>query len=166
MNSQQAMVRQFHHAFGSTIGRYPQIRDRELAVKLIMEEAAETAAALGFTVGVIVMDEEEQPIFEDVKDGYEEPNFEEAIDGLADLLYVTYGAAIRFGIDIEPFFAEVHAANMAKQGGTTRADGKIIKPEGWKPPNIKALLDVQRAWGPDPSLAEVRHERLSNGERP
>ncbi|MFO8059584.1 MAG: hypothetical protein R6U70_02880, partial [Bacillota bacterium] len=61
-------------------------------------------------------------------------------DALADLLYVTYGTAIAFGIDIRPVFKEVHRANMTKEGGKVRADGKILKPEGWKPPRIEDVL--------------------------
>ena len=61
-------------------------------------------------------------------------------DALADLLYVTYGMAITFGIDIRPVFAEVHRSNMAKVGGPTRGDGKILKPEGWQSPDIAGAI--------------------------
>jgi predicted HAD superfamily Cof-like phosphohydrolase len=65
-------------------------------------------------------------------------------DALADLLYVTYGAAITFGIDVRPIFEEVHRANMAKLGGGTRADGKVLKPHGWQPPDLAPLLEQMR----------------------
>lgn len=54
-----------------------------------------------------------------------------------DLLYVVYGLFTAAGIDLEPFFEEVHSANMRKAGGPTREDGKILKPEGWVPPDIR-----------------------------
>lgn len=57
------------------------------------------------------------------------------IDALCDLLYVTYGAAVAMGIDLEPFFEEVQRANMEKTNGPKREDGKQLKPEGWQPPN-------------------------------
>src|SRR5690348_7238003 len=38
------------------------------------------------------------------------------VDDIADLLYVAYGAAVAYGIDIEPIFESVHAANMQKFG--------------------------------------------------
>jgi hypothetical protein len=34
---------------------------------------------------------------------------------------------------------------MAKKGGGFRSDGKFLKPEGWKPPEIKTLLR-QQGW--------------------
>src|SRR4051812_4427776 len=35
-------------------------------------------------------------------------------DAIADLLYVTYGAALTFGIPVREVFAEVHRSNMTK----------------------------------------------------
>jgi predicted HAD superfamily Cof-like phosphohydrolase len=136
MNSYQGMVRTFHHAFGATIGKAPALRDEELRAKLIEEEAAETAKAL------------------------REGDIIETIDGLCDLLYVTFGAAVAMGIDLDPFFHEVHRSNMAKVGGTTREDGKVLKPYGWTPPDIKGILFRETAWGGDASQAEARHEEL------
>jgi predicted HAD superfamily Cof-like phosphohydrolase len=123
MNSYQAMVKQFHHAFGSVIGRSPAIRDEVLAARLIEEEAKETVKAL------------------------EEGDLVEAIDGICDLIYVAMGAAIRLGVDLDPYFHEVHRSNMAKVGGAVRADGKMLKPEGWTPPDIAGILQRERAWG-------------------
>ncbi len=177
VNSQQAMVRQFHHHFGCTVGKAPGIRDTRLAGLLIMEEAVETVAAMGFEVSANVnfrtpgnpnsQTSKENPLNETVHfyKNFEQADAVEAIDGLCDLLYVTYGAGVRFGVDLEPFFAEVHKTNMAKVGGATRPDGKILKPAGWQKPDIAGLLERERRWGEDPSLAEVRHERLLNGER-
>lgn len=68
-------------------------------------------------------------------------------DALADLIYVAIGAAITFGIDLRPVWQAVQATNMAKEGGGVREDGKILKPEGWQPPDIDLALslgDVRR----------------------
>ena len=62
------------------------------------------------------------------------------VDALCDLLYVVYGAACQLGVDLEPFFAEVHRTNLAKQGGPLRTDGKRLKPPGWQPPRIREML--------------------------
>lgn len=68
-------------------------------------------------------------------------------DGLADLIYVALGTAIAYGIDLRPVWSAVHAANMAKIGGPTREDGKVLKPEGWQPPDIKGILERQGTEG-------------------
>ena len=149
MNQYQGMVRQFHHATDQTVGRTPELRDRHLRAKLIYEEAIETIRALGC---------EPSPEDGTVDDGWHTPNEVEVIDGLCDLLYVTFGTAVAMGVDLDPFFAEVHATNMAKLAGEKRADGKQLKPEGWTPPDIKGLLERARRWAEDP--AETNHERL------
>lgn len=68
-------------------------------------------------------------------------------DGLVDLIYVAIGTAIAYGIDLRPVWDAVQAANMAKVGGPTRADGKVLKPEGWQPPDIEGVLARQRPLG-------------------
>lgn len=154
MNSLQEQVLAFHAKFGCTVGEQPGLRDEALAAKLIMEEAVETCAALGFHAYAWMdlrkptdPDDTRQTSkdtlgqFVTFRKNYDQANLIDAIDGICDLLYVTLGAAVRLGIDIEPFFAEVQQANMAKVGGDTRPDGKILKPEGWQPPDIEGVLE-------------------------
>lgn len=50
-------------------------------------------------------------------------------------------AAQGLAINLGPFFQEVHRTNMHKLKGPKREDGKQLKPEGWKPPRIKALYN-------------------------
>ena len=66
-------------------------------------------------------------------------------DGIADLIYVAIGTALEFGIPIDRVWAEVQRANMAKRDPATgrvryREDGKVLKPEGWTPPNIAEIV--------------------------
>jgi predicted HAD superfamily Cof-like phosphohydrolase len=69
---------------------------------------------------------------------------EQVAGELADLLYVVLGAATAWGIDIEPIFREVHAANMRKfEGGTRRDDGKWLKPADWMGPDVAGILRRQ-----------------------
>jgi predicted HAD superfamily Cof-like phosphohydrolase/ribonuclease HI len=63
----------------------------------------------------------------------------------ADLLYVTYGLCVAYGIDADAVFAAVHQANMAKTAGPRRADGKQLKPADWKPADVAGVLEQQRA---------------------
>lgn len=66
-------------------------------------------------------------------------------DCLADLLYVVHGAAIAFGIDINPIFKVVHDANMRKLGGPIAANGKQQKPPDWISPEaqIRSIIIQQ-----------------------
>lgn len=68
-------------------------------------------------------------------------------DALVDIMVVTLGAGSAAGIDLGPLFAEVHRTNMAKVGPDgkviRREDGKVLKPEGWEPPRIQKLLEIQ-----------------------
>jgi|SRR3972149_3575781 len=65
-------------------------------------------------------------------------------DGICDSIVVLLGTAVTYGIDIRPIWNEVHKTNMAKKGGKLREDGKLLKPDGWEPPNIKAILEKQK----------------------
>lgn len=71
----------------------------------------------------------------------------EAADALADIVYVCLGAANEFGIPLDKVWEEVHRSNMAKIGPNgevkRRADGKVIKPEGWVGPDIKKVLGIK-----------------------
>lgn len=70
---------------------------------------------------------------------------EQTADAVADLLYVVLGTAVSWGIDIEPVFQEVHAANMRKfaEGGWRREDGKWMKPPDWTGPDVATILRKQ-----------------------
>ena len=120
MHGVQRDVESFHRALDVPVGGRPALRRPELRAELIREEAAETIQA--------------------IRDG----DLVDAIDGLCDLLCVIYGAAAEWGVDLEPFWDEVHRTNMAKQGGPVREDGKRLKPPGWEPPRIAELLAEHR----------------------
>lgn len=61
---------------------------------------------------------------------------------LADLLYVVYGTFSACGIDADAVFEEIHRANMAKVDGPRRADGKLLKPNGWQPADVATVLNL------------------------
>lgn len=70
---------------------------------------------------------------------------EDDVDALIDILVVTIGALHSIGVDAEGAWREVHASNMAKIDPETgrvrkREDGKVLKPEGWKPPELRQYL--------------------------
>jgi predicted HAD superfamily Cof-like phosphohydrolase len=116
LHEAQIDVLTFHRMLDIPIGESPAIRRPNLRAKLIREEARETSDAIM------------------------QGNMIEAIDGMCDLIVVTYGTAVEFGIDLAPFWDEVHRTNLAKAGGPVREDGKVLKPEGWKPPNLTRVF--------------------------
>lgn len=60
---------------------------------------------------------------------------------LADVVYVAYGTARIYGIDLDAAVAEVHASNMTKfDGATFREDGKILKGPNFRPPDLSGAL--------------------------
>lgn len=67
-------------------------------------------------------------------------------DGAIDLIYVLIGTLLSYGIDPRPIWDEVQRTNMAKEGGALRHDGKILKPPGWRAPDIARLLHEQSAF--------------------
>lgn len=109
------MVKEFHEKYNHHIGKFnehPPVYVQALRVNLIEEEAREFA------------------------DAY---NKIDIADAIADLLYVTFGAALAYGIPIEEIFTEVHRSNMTKSI-KTNIIGKTIKGPDWEPPNIEGIL--------------------------
>lgn len=110
----------------------PNEADRRLMAELILEEAFETISALGFTYS--------DKTSELMSDG--KCDLDKMIDGCCDLKFVCDGALAGFGVPPEPHMNEVCRANMDKFPGgvaTKRADGKYLKPPGWKGPDHAAV---------------------------
>src|SRR5690606_33615746 len=70
-------------------------------------------------------------------------DLEKTVDGCCDLKVVTTGTLSSCGIPDELFQKEVDENNLKKfgPGHSYREDGKLIKPPGHQPPNIKGLLE-------------------------
>lgn len=116
-------VKMFHEKFGCAVGTVPAIPSGEetvLRCRLVREEYDELMAA---------MNEEDLPGI---------------ADAVTDLIYVLLGTAVAYGIDIRPVWELVQAANMAKEGGSTRPDGKILKPDGWQSPDVSGEIKRQQ----------------------
>ena len=69
----------------------------------------------------------------------------EVLDALADIAYILAGTIINHGMQeiYDDAFNEVHRSNMAKlvDGKVIRReDGKVMKPEGWQPPQLAKFL--------------------------
>ena len=70
---------------------------------------------------------------------------EDDLDALIDILVVTIGAIHSLGADAEGAWKEVMRTNFAKIDKDTgkvrkREDGKVLKPQGWTPPDLKPFV--------------------------
>lgn len=88
-----------------------------------------------------LIDEEHQELHEAV----EANDRVEQLDALIDILVVTMGAIRAGGYDGEGAWREVMDTNFAKIDPETgkvrkREDGKVLKPEGWQPPNLESYV--------------------------
>lgn len=122
MTDEQAMVEEFHRKFDiATANRPTEIGEdtKRLRVRLIQEE------------------------FDELKESMEAGNLAALAKEMADLLYVVYGTAVSYGIDMEPVFREVHRSNLSKVGGYKRADGKWVKPPTYSPADIQPIIEAQ-----------------------
>jgi len=127
MSDAQTMVEEFHRTFDILVHPSPTVVDeqtRELRIRLIQEE------------------------FEELKEALVRDDLESISKELADLLYVVYGTAVSYGIDLDPVFREVHRSNMSKVGGYKREDGKWVKPATYSPACIEPILAEQRGTSP------------------
>ena len=66
----------------------------------------------------------------------------EMLDGCMDLIWVTLGYCYMNGWDVQSAWNEVARSNLSKINSETgkvikRADGKVLKPEGWTPPQLE-----------------------------
>ena len=121
MHKAQQQVYEFNEAVGNNCPDEPEFDWQYLSRKplnLILEETLEVAQA--------VRDQDPTNLIKE----------------MCDLLYVVYGLAVEAGVNLEPFFTEVHKSNMRKLTGPMRADGKRLKPEGWTPPALQELFDA------------------------
>lgn len=128
MNEWQKKVRDFHQALDQPIGERPGEIPEErkwLREDLIAEEADELLDAMGHAT-------------------FARSDLPKVADALVDLIYVTLGTAVEYGIDLDPIFDAVHEANMKKVGGPVREDGKVLKPDDWKPADLAALVEQQK----------------------
>lgn len=94
-----------------------------------------------FEMYVSLIDEETK----ELKEAIEQNDNKEKLDALIDVLVVTVGAIHSMGADGKGAWDEVMRTNFEKIDPVTgkvrkREDGKILKPEGWKPPELEKFL--------------------------
>jgi len=122
VTDEQSMVEEFHRKFDIAVQAIPADLTEEtkrLRARLIQEE------------------------FDELKESMAGGALSSVAKELADLLYVVYGTAVSYGIDMEPVFREVHRSNLSKVGGYKRDDGKWVKPATYSPACLEPILTAQ-----------------------
>ena len=81
----------------------------------------------------------------ELQQAFDEHNNVEILDALIDIIVVTVGAINSMGADGQGAWNEVMKTNFAKIDSITgkvrkREDGKVLKPEGWKPPELSKFV--------------------------
>ena len=125
-------IHEFHDTVGAPLPRTPQVPEAahlQFRMKLIQEEFQELFDEYNQLNGVIAQNGAVNVL-----------DLQALLHEMADLLYVTYGGIQACGVDADALFAEIHRANLQKAGGPRRADGKILKPEGWQPADVTGVL--------------------------
>ena len=112
----------FMNACGQTVGKR-NLDQFDLYLKLILEEVSELRTAV------------------------DDNDLVEQLDALIDIMVVTVGAVQSLGVDGEGAWKEVMSTNFAKIGEDgkvrKREDGKILKPVGWRPPELSKYINKE-----------------------
>jgi len=130
------LVEKFHEVFKHDVNKIPAVLNEEgshLRYELMKEEN------------------------EEYIDACNQQDIEKIADALGDQMYILFGSIVAHGMQdiIEEVFLEIHRSNMSKldksgnpiingENGITDPDkplGKILKGDGYTPPNIAGILD-------------------------
>jgi len=117
------MLKEFHSIFD-----HPKVHSLELRPVLIREEAEELIQSLSHYTSI---------------HGHPQAKGQVAKE-CADLVYVTFGTAILWDIDLNAVLTEVHNSNLTKfdlEGiPQIRADGKILKGPNYRRPDMSKII--------------------------
>ena len=110
--------------FQNACDQEPSEKNAELYYKLIKEE------------------------FEEFRVAHREKDEVEMLDACMDMIWVILGYCYMKGFDVEGAWKEVARSNLEKINPETnkvmkREDGKVLKPDGWTPPNLVPYLPQQ-----------------------
>ena len=83
--------------------------------------------------------------YQEFLDAYEDLDNAEQLDACFDMIWVIIGYMKSRGWDCEAAWDEGAKSNLSKIDAITgkvirREDGKILKPEGWKPPDFSKFV--------------------------
>ena len=83
--------------------------------------------------------------FWEFQDGLKKQDDIEQLDACMDIIWVILGYCYMKGYNVEGAWKEVANSNLSKIDPVTgkvkkRDDGKVLKPEGWKPPQLELFV--------------------------
>ena len=148
----QDRVNKFTEAVGIELPDKPKFMTREeviFCIRMVFSEMHELANTVANSQedGMEIMEESFKTYD---KDKYEDLPLVERVaeqsDAMVDAYYYMLNVAGRNGHNLSKMFDVVHAANMAKIDPVTgkclrrESDGKILKPEGWKEPDVTGVI--------------------------
>ena len=117
-------VKEFMRTFGQEVkdkSEFPNEKIIDLRKKLIEEE------------------------YQELKDAIDDNDIIEVADALTDILVVTYGAGIAFGIDLDKCFDEVQNSNMSKLDENGKPiyneNGKVMKGPNYFKPDLSKFVN-------------------------
>ncbi len=115
-------------------------RDQEKFMRAC-DQQVDGSTTSQYDMYVRLIDEEHQELI----DAIDQKDKVEQLDALIDILVVTIGAIHSMGADGEGAWKEVMATNFAKIDKETgkvrkREDGKVLKPLGWKAPELAPFV--------------------------
>jgi len=156
--SSQALVLAFHKKFRIPYQLHPYVPPEarvRLRLRLMFEELFEWVEA-SFDQhpdvhnseayqGIIAFGDARRAVYKYIDEAPVRVDMVQTSDAMIDTKYILEGGLVEYGFAGAPLFREVHRTNMLKVGGPTREDGKIMKPPGWKKPDLHRLL-VAQGW--------------------
>lgn len=92
--------------------------------------------------------------FKELEDAIASNDLVEVMDALADIIYVACGTAHYFNAPFPQIWQEIHRANLDRIKVTLEScppekkyrPDLVIKPPGWKAPEIKALIELHNSF--------------------
>lgn len=142
------VVRAFHEAFGLAAPVAPTIMPDPDLVRLRMRLIREEYEEVRKDFARLAQAKDPAAVLAILRDLLKE---------LADLRYVTEGAAVSLGLPIDEAFEEVHRSNMSKlgpEGPLYREDGKVLKGPGYTEADMVPFV---------PDFIDIPEEDITNG---
>ncbi len=152
MNHTQKVKQFTEESMGTSVPRYPQPMTREQVVFLVRMQCEEMMELL---CTIREEGEDEKELLRQIVEKSNKPMYNkksdtidimcEQVDYVVDSYYYGLNACCKQGFNVDEIFDIVHEANMSKkfEDGKFRRNelGKVIKPEGWKEPNVRGCVE-------------------------